>query len=92
MVKVSFFISVGAVAGLTSVLLVLLPEPVQDILGNCQGWTLPERVFAAIHPRFGTPYLSTIIVGGCVAVTAGCLPIEEIAKLVNIGTLLAFVW
>ncbi len=90
MVKVSFFISVGAVAGLTSVLLVLLLSQSRIFWAIARDGLLPERVFAAIHPRFGTPYLSTIIVGGCVAITAGCLPIEEIAKLVNIGTLLAF--
>ena len=90
MVNVSFFISVGAVAGLTSVLLVLLLSQSRIFWAIARDGLLPERVFAAIHPRFGTPYLSTIIVGGCVAITAGCLPIEEIAKLVNIGTLLAF--
>ncbi len=90
MVKVSFFISVGAVAGLTSVLLVLLLGQSRIFWAIARDGLLPERIFAAIHPRFGTPYISTIIVGGCVSITAGCLPIEEIAKLVNIGTLLAF--
>jgi len=51
---------------------------------------LSERLFAVVHPRYGTPYISTIIVGACVAITACFFPIEEIAKLVNIGTLLAF--
>ena len=90
MVKVSFLISVGAVAGLTSVLLVLLLSQSRIFWAIARDGLLPERVFAAVHPRFGTPYISTIIVGVGVAITAGCLPIEEIAKLVNIGTLLAF--
>lgn len=90
LVKVSFFISVGAVAGLTSVLLVLLLSQSRIFWAIARDGLLPERIFAAIHPRFGTPYISTIIVGACVALTASCFPIEEIAKLVNIGTLLAF--
>lgn len=88
--KVSFFISVGAVAGLTSVLLVLLLSQSRILWAMARDGLLSERLFAAVHPRFGTPYISTIIVGGCVALTASCFPIEEIAKLVNIGTLLAF--
>lgn len=90
LVKVSFFISVGAVAGLTSVLLVLLMSQSRILWAIARDGLLPERIFAAVHPRFGTPHISTIIVGGCVALTACCFPIEEIAKLVNIGTLLAF--
>ncbi|MEP9410370.1 MAG: amino acid permease [Candidatus Brocadia sp.] len=88
--KVSFFISVGAIAGLTSVLLVLLLSQSRIFWAIARDGLLPERIFATIHPRFGTPYISTIIVGACVALTASCFPIEEIAKLVNIGTLLAF--
>lgn len=88
--RVSFFISVGAVAGLTSVLLVLLLSQSRIFWAIARDGLLPERIFAAVHPRFGTPYISTIIVGACVALTACCFPIEEIAKLVNIGTLLAF--
>ncbi len=88
--KVSFFISVGAVAGLTSVLLVLLLGQSRILWAMSRDGLLSERIFAAVHPRFGTPYISTIIVGACVALTASCFPIEEIAKLVNIGTLLAF--
>lgn len=90
LVKISFFISVGAVAGLTSVLLVLLMSQARIFWAIARDGLLSERIFAAIHPRFGTPYISTIIVGACVALTASCFPIEEIAKLVNIGTLLAF--
>ncbi len=88
--KVSFCISVGAVAGLTSVLLVLLMSQSRILWAMARDGLLSERVFAAVHPRFGTPHISTIIVGACVALTACCFPIEEIAKLVNIGTLLAF--
>ena len=90
MTKISFVISVGAVSGLTSVLLVLLLSQSRIFWAIAKDGLLPERIFAAVHPRFGTPYISTIIVGACVSITASCFPIEEIAKLVNIGTLLAF--
>jgi APA family basic amino acid/polyamine antiporter len=45
---------------------------------------------AAIHPKFRTPWISTISVGAIVAILPGFLPIEQLSKLVNIGTLLAF--
>jgi APA family basic amino acid/polyamine antiporter len=51
---------------------------------------LPPR-FAAVHPRYGTPYKITIITGVFVAVLAAAVPLEELANLVNIGTLFAFV-
>jgi len=58
LVKVSFFISVGAVAGLTSVLLVLLMSQSRILWAIARDGLLPERLFAAVHPRFGnTPYL-----------------------------------
>jgi APA family basic amino acid/polyamine antiporter len=47
--------------------------------------------FSRVHPRFKTPYLSTILVGGAVALIAGFFPLELIAELVSIGTLFAFV-
>jgi len=90
LVKIPFFISVGAVAGLTSVLLVLLMSQARIFWAMAKDGLLSERLFAVVHPRYGTPYISTIIVGACVAITACFFPIEEIAKLVNIGTLLAF--
>jgi APA family basic amino acid/polyamine antiporter len=90
MMKISFFISIGAVAGLTSVLLVLLMSQSRIFWAMARDGLLSERIFAAVHHRYGTPYISTIIVGACVAITASCFPIEEIAKLVNIGTLMAF--
>jgi len=52
---------------------------------------LPSGFFASIHPRFKTPYKTTILIGIIVAFVAAFTPIDSIAKMVNIGTLLAFV-
>jgi APA family basic amino acid/polyamine antiporter len=83
-------ISAGAVAGLTSVLLVLLLGQSRVFFAMSRDGLLPP-VFSAVHPRFGTPHLSTLLVGGIVALIAGFVPLGELAELANIGTLFAFV-
>jgi APA family basic amino acid/polyamine antiporter len=83
-------ISAGAVAGLTSVLLVLLLGQSRVFFAMSRDGLLPP-VFSAVHPRFGTPHLSTLLVGGIVAGVAGFVPLGELAHLANIGTLFAFV-
>jgi len=83
-------IAAGAVAGLTSVLLVLLLGQSRIFFAMSRDGLLPP-VFSAIHPRFGTPHLSTMLVGGIVAVIAGFVPLGQLAELANIGTLFAFV-
>jgi APA family basic amino acid/polyamine antiporter len=52
---------------------------------------VPRDFFGAVHPRFGTPWKSSILTGAFVAVLGGFLPLRILAELVNIGTLLAFV-
>jgi basic amino acid/polyamine antiporter, APA family len=52
---------------------------------------LPKKFFAAIHPKFHTPWKSTILAGVLAAIVGSITPIEDIGKMVNIGTLLAFV-
>jgi APA family basic amino acid/polyamine antiporter len=83
-------ISAGAVAGLTSVLLVLLLGQSRVFFAMSRDGLLPP-IFSAVHPRFGTPHISTMLVGGIVALIAGFVPLGELAKLANIGTLFAFV-
>ena len=87
---VSGVISLGAVAGLTSVLLVLLLGQSRIFFAVSRDGLLPAA-FSKIHPRFRTPYIPTILTGLAVGLAAAFLPIQEIAELANIGTLFAFV-
>lgn len=86
-----FIISLGAVAGITSVLMVLMLSQPRVLLAMARDGLLPEGFFGAVHPRFRTPWKSTILTGCVVSLLAGLLPLEILAELVNIGTLLAFV-
>src|SRR5580658_11063606 len=87
---ISGLISLGAVAGLTSVLLVLMLGQSRIFFAVSRDGLLPPA-FSKIHPRFRTPYIPTTATGIAVGITAALLPIEEIAQLTNIGTLFAFV-
>lgn len=87
---VAFIVSVAAVAGITSVMLAFL-------LGCSRIWFAMSRDgllpawFSVPHPRFRTPHRPTLIAGALTAVVAALYPIKEVAELVNIGTLSAFV-
>ncbi|HLH78384.1 MAG TPA: amino acid permease [Candidatus Binataceae bacterium] len=83
-------VSLGAVAGLTSVLLVMMLGQSRVFFAMSRDGLLPP-IFSRIHPRFRTPYFPTILTGTAVGITAALLPIQEIAELTNIGTLFAFV-
>jgi APA family basic amino acid/polyamine antiporter len=83
-------VSVGALAGLTTVVLILLLGQSRVFFAMSRDGLLPSWL-AAVHPRFGTPYRSTIIMGLIVALMAGLIPLAALAELVNIGTLFAFV-
>ena len=87
---VAGIVSAGAVAGLTSVMLVLLLGQSRIFFAISRDGLLPPA-FSRVHPRFRTPYIPTTITGIAVGVTAALLPIQEIAELTNIGTLFAFV-
>lgn len=84
-------ISAGAIAGITSVLLVMMLSQPRVLLAMARDGLLPERFFGAVHPRFRTPWKSTILTGLFVGAAAGLLPLDILADMVNIGTLLAFV-
>jgi len=83
-------ISLGAIAGLTSVLLVMLLGQSRVFFAMSRDGLLPP-VFSRVHPRYRTPHLSTIGVGAMVAAIAAFVPLSDLVHLVNIGTLFAFV-
>jgi APA family basic amino acid/polyamine antiporter len=89
--KASYFITIGALAGLTSVMLVMLLGQTRVLFSMANDGLLPKGFFAAIHPKFRTPHKNTILVGCLAAVVGSLTPIDDIGKMVNIGTLLAFV-
>ncbi|HKE21315.1 MAG TPA: amino acid permease [Bryobacteraceae bacterium] len=87
----SHVITIGALAGLTSVMLVMLLGQTRVLYSMANDGLLPKRFFAAIHPKFRTPWKNTILVGLLAAIVGSVTPIDDIGKMVNIGTLLAFV-
>jgi APA family basic amino acid/polyamine antiporter len=87
----SDIITAGALAGLTSVMLVMLLGQTRVLYAMANDGLLPKRFFAEVHPKFRTPFKNTFLVGSIAAVVGGLTPIDDIGKMVNIGTLLAFV-
>lgn len=87
----SGLISLGAIAGMTSVLLITFLGQVRIFLAMARDGLLPPSIFATVHPQFKTPHRSTILIGVVIALVAALTPITMLEKMVNIGTLLAFV-
>ncbi|OFW00799.1 MAG: amino acid permease [Acidobacteria bacterium RIFCSPLOWO2_02_FULL_68_18] len=83
-------VSAGAVAGITSVLLVMLMSQPRIFFSMSRDGLLPPGV-SKVHPRFQTPYITTIITCVIVAITAGLVPIQVVGEMTSIGTLFAFV-
>jgi Amino acid transporters len=87
----SDIIVVGALAGLTSVMLVMLLGQTRVLYAMASDGLLPKKFFAEVHPRFRTPFKNTFLVGTLAGLVGAVTPIDDIGKMVNIGTLLAFV-
>lgn len=86
----STVIALGAVAGITTTVLVLLLGQTRVVFAMSRDGLLPARL-AVVHPRFRTPWLITVVVALAVAVLAGIVPLAALSELVSIGTLFAFV-
>ncbi len=87
----SHVITLGALAGLTSVMLVMLLGQTRVLYAMANDGLLPKKFFGAVHPKFRTPYKNTMLVGLLAAIVGSVTPIVIIGNMVNIGTLLAFV-
>jgi APA family basic amino acid/polyamine antiporter len=86
----AYLVSAGAVAGITSVLLVLLLSQPRIFFAMSRDGLLPPGA-SKVHPRFGTPYITTIITCVIVAIVAGFTQIQVVGEMTSIGTLFAFV-
>lgn len=85
-----YIITIAAVAGLTSVMLVMMLGQTRIFLGMAKDGLLPRGLFGAIHPKFKTPYKSTALVGLIISIVAALTPIDKVSEMCSMGTLLAF--
>ncbi|MDT8900977.1 amino acid permease [Anaeroselena agilis] len=86
----SALVGTGAIAGITTVLLVLMYGQTRIFFAMSRDGLIPKGI-CAVHPTYGTPHIITVVAGIAVALIAGFTPIGVIAELTNIGTLFAFV-
>lgn len=85
----SFVVKIGAIAGLTSVMMVLMYGQTRVFYTMAKDGLMPA-VFSKVHPKFHTPYINTIVVGLVIGLIAATTPIDILGDLVSLGTLTAF--
>ena len=90
MAAVKILVTVGALAGLSSVMVVMMLAQPRIFLAMSKDGLLP-RWAGVVHPKYRTPHISTMVTGAVVALAAGLTPIGTLGNLVSIGTLMAFV-
>ncbi|MCS4230830.1 amino acid/polyamine/organocation transporter (APC superfamily) [Stenotrophomonas maltophilia] len=83
------FVEIGAIAGLSSVVLVMMMGQTRIAYTISRDGLLP-KMFGKVHARFRTPYVATVVVGVIAALLAGLMPLSVLGELVSMGTLLAF--
>ncbi len=86
-----YLVAAGAMTGITSVLLVMMLSQPRVMLALARDGLVPRGFFGDIHPKFRTPWKSTILTGIFVAAMAGFIPLSILAEMTSIGTLFAFV-
>jgi APA family basic amino acid/polyamine antiporter len=86
-----YLVAAGAMTGITSVLLVMMLSQPRVMLALARDGLVPKGFFGDIHPKFRTPWKSTILTGLFVATMAGLIPLSILAEMTSIGTLFAFV-
>ena len=84
------WVIIGAIAGLTSVILVMILAQARIFLTMAHHGLIPPA-FASVHPKYRTPHVATAVTGTFAAIIAGLLPIGLLGELVSIGTLIAFI-
>jgi len=89
MLWLNIIVNIGAIAGLTSVMLVLLMGQPRIFYAMAEDGLFPE-IATRVHPKYKTPWVTTLITGIVVSVLAGFLPIDVLAEMTSIGTLFAF--
>ena len=86
----TILITIAAVAGLMSVMLVMMLGQTRIFLGMAKDGLLPFKLFGAVHPKFKTPFRSTVLVGFIISIVASVTPIDKVSEMCSMGTLLAF--
>jgi len=86
----SFWVILGALFGLTSVIITMIIPQARIWLTMSHDGLLP-KVFGAVHPTYRTPHISTLITGVAASLAAGLIPLGVLGELVSIGTLIAFI-